>query len=106
MRIVLAGLLVAGLAATANANGRDPYTSTINFRHGNDQHIIAGMTFGAIVSKDGGATWQWLCERTIGYGGQYDPDYVYATSGAIFATTFDGLKVMRDGCTFNATPPG
>src|SRR5207253_518067 len=24
----------------------------------------------------------------------------------IFATTFDGLKVMRDGCTFAATPPG
>jgi hypothetical protein len=106
MRIVLAGLLVLGLAVTASANGRDPYTSTINFRRGNEQHILAGMTFGAVFSKDGGTTWQWMCERAIGYGGQYDPDYVYTNTGAIFATTFDGLKVMRDDCTFNATPPG
>jgi hypothetical protein len=106
MRIALAGLLVLGLAATATANGRDPYTSTINFQRGNDQHIVAGMTFGVVVSKDGGTTWQWMCERAVGYGGQYDPDYVYTTSGAVFATTFDGLKVMRDGCSFNATPPG
>ena len=106
MRIALAGLLVLGLAATANANGRDPYTSTINFQRGNDQHIVAGMTFGVVVSKDGGATWQWMCERAVGYGGQYDPDYVYTTSGAVFATTFDGLKVMRDGCSFVSTPPG
>ncbi len=106
MRIVLAGLLVAGLAVTASANGRDPYTSTINFQRGNDQHIVAGMTFGAVITDDGGATWHWMCERTIGYGGMYDPDYVYSDTGAIFATTFDGLKVMRDGCSFVATPPG
>lgn len=110
MRIVLAGLfgagLAAGLAAPASANGRDPYTSTINFQRGNDQHIVAGMTFGAVITDDGGATWHWMCERTIGYGGMYDPDYVYSDSGAIFATTFDGLKVMRDGCSFVATPPG
>ncbi|HEY5946997.1 MAG TPA: hypothetical protein VIV40_15945 [Kofleriaceae bacterium] len=106
MRIALAGLLVLGLAATAHANGRDPYTSTINFRRGNEQDIIAGMTFGAVVSHDGGATWHWFCERAIGYGGLYDPDYVYSASGAVFATTYDGLKVMRDGCSFNATPPG
>lgn len=106
MRNALAGLLVLGLAATASANGRDPYTSTINFQPGNDQHIVAGMTFGVVLSKDGGATWNWMCERAVGYGGMYDPDYVYTNTGAIFATTFDGLKVMRDDCTFAATPPG
>jgi hypothetical protein len=106
MRIALAGVLVLGLAATASANGRDPYTSTINFQRGNDQHIVAGMTFGLVVSKDGGATWQWMCEAAVGYGGQYDPDYVYTSTGAVFATTFDGLKVMRDDCSFVATPPG
>src|SRR5262245_41553537 len=99
MRIVLASLCVLALAVDAGANGRDPYTSTINFKQGNDQEIIAGMTFGAVVSHDGGATWRWMCERAIGYGGLYDPDYAYSTSGAVFATTFDGLKVMRDGCS-------
>jgi MYXO-CTERM domain-containing protein len=106
MRIALAGLLVLGLATSARANGRDPYTSTITFRAGNEQHIVAGMTFGVLLSQDGGASWQWMCETAVGYGGMYDPDYVYTGSGAIFATTFDGLKVMRDGCNFVATPPG
>lgn len=109
MRIAHRGLLVLGLlgaATTANANGRDPYTSTLTFQAGNSQHIVAGMTFGLLISKDGGATWHWMCEAAVGYGGMYDPDYVYTASGALFATTFDGLKVMRDDCNFAATPPG
>jgi hypothetical protein len=101
-----AGLLVAALTGSASANGRDPYAASVHFRPGMESHIVAGMTFGAIRSDDGGATWQWYCEDAVGYGGTYDPDYVYTPTGALFATTFDGLKVMRDGCTFAATPPG
>ncbi len=105
-RLIFAFLTVLGLFGTASSNGRDPYTSTITWRQNNHQHIVAGMTFGLVISKDGGATWQWMCERAIGYGGMYDPDYAYTSSGAIFATTFDGLKVMRDDCSFVSTPPG
>lgn len=89
----------------AMANGRAPATSTIHFRQGNDLDVIVGLTFGATVSHDGGATWQWMCEDTVGYGGQYDPDYSYSASGTIFGTTFDGLKANRTGCTFDVTPP-
>jgi uncharacterized protein (TIGR03382 family) len=106
MRIALASVLLAALAGTVAANGRDPYASSIHFRPGMESQIMAGMTFGLISSTDGGATWQWYCERAVGYGGTYDPDYVYTPAGDLFATTFDGLKVMRDGCTFAATPPG
>jgi hypothetical protein len=94
------------MAATAGANGRDPYTSSIHWKRGAEQNVVAGMTFGLVISHDGGATWQWMCEKAVGYGGMYDPDYEYTSSGAIFATTFDGLKVMRDGCSFASTPPG
>ena len=93
-------------SATAGANGRPAATSTINFEQGHPDHIAAGMTFGMLWSTDGGATWTWMCEVAVGYGGMYDPVYAYSSSGAIFATTFDGLKVMRDGCTFESTPPG
>ena len=65
--------------------------------------ILAGMTFGAVVSHDGGATWHWMCEKAVLYGGLFDPDYAYSSSGAVFATTFDGSLVMRDGCTFTPT---
>ncbi len=114
--LVVGGLCVAGLAGIAAltppafANGRAPGTATINFRKGMESHIAAGMTFGVVHSKDNGATWQWVCEDTVGYGGMYDPDYAYTTSGSLFATTFDGLKVNRDGCVYgpsslSPTPP-
>lgn len=102
----LAGLLIAGTAVVASANGRAPQTSTITFRRGNDQHVIAGGTFGAMFSADGGATWFWMCEKAIRYGGNYDPDYAYTSSGAMFATTFDGALVNRSGCQFDPTSLG
>lgn len=94
-------LLVVAMCAVAHANGRPAATSTITFQRGNPQHIVAGMTFGVLQSNDGGATWHWMCESAVGYGGMYDPDYAYSPSGAVFATTFNGLKIMRDGCQFS-----
>jgi MYXO-CTERM domain-containing protein len=95
---VLLASLVTG--PDASANGRAPGTSSIHFRRGMEQEIIAGLTFGLVASRDGGATWYWVCEDAIGYGGTYDPDYAYSATGALFATTFTGMKVQRDGCTF------
>lgn len=102
----LALALVLATAGLAHANGRAPNTSTINFRQGNEQDIIAGMTFGAVVSHDGGGTWHWFCEKAILYGGMYDPDYAYKSNGSIFATTFDGSLVNKDGCVFQPTTFG
>ena len=98
-RLIVLGLLV-GLTSHAFGNGRAPGTSTINFRQGMESQIVAGMTFGLVRSEDGGATWKWMCEDAVGYGGMYDPDYAFTPTGALFATTFDGLKVNRDGCVF------
>ena len=103
-RTALAALLVAGMATSALANGRPPGTSTINFRKGHQTDVLAGMTFGALISHDSGATWHYICEDAIGYGGMYDPDYVFTASNKLFATTFNGLKINTDGCTFNPTP--
>lgn len=87
----------------ARANGRPPATATIHFRRGMEREIAAGVTFGLLVSRDGGATWRWMCEAAVGYGGAYDPDYAFTAGGALLATTFTGMKVMRDGCTFGPT---
>lgn len=105
-QFVVGSLVLLASATQLHANGRPAATSTINFRQGNEQHIAAGMTFGLLVSKDGGATWRWFCEDAIKYGGMYDPDYAYTPTGALFATTFDRSLVNRDGCSFDATPFG
>ncbi|MCX5744039.1 MAG: hypothetical protein NT062_16240 [Proteobacteria bacterium] len=104
--LALTGFLLLASASGALANGRPANTSTINFRHEHETDIIAGMTFGAVLSHDGGATWHWICEDAVGYAGVYDPDYAYTATGAIFATTFKGLVVNRNGCTFDGSPMG
>ncbi len=91
------------LAPDVLANGRPPRTATITFRPGNESEILAGTSFGLLVSKDAGASWRWMCEDALPYGGMYDPDYAVLTSGTFFATTFEGLKENRDGCIFDAT---
>ena len=107
-RFVTGFACVAALATAAHANGRPPQTSSITFRPGMEREILAGTSFGLLFSKDNGATWRWMCEDALPYGGMYDPDYEITTSGTLFATTFDGLKVNRDGCVFDsllAPPP-
>jgi hypothetical protein len=104
--VALGALGVLGGERAARANGRLPATSTISFQHGNDNHIAAGLTFGLLLSNDGGKTWKWMCEAAVGYGGMYDPAYAYTGAGSLFATTFNGLSVMRNGCTFDATTEG
>ena len=95
---------VLSAASVALANGRAPATSTIHFQRGAEQNVIAGMTFGLLTSHDGGRTWTWTCETAVGYGGTYDPAYAYTRAGTLFATTFNGLAVERDGCSFDLVP--
>lgn len=102
MGAVLAGGL--GLSAQAQANGRFPASTNAEFQPGDNKVIVLPTTFGLLVSEDDGESFLWVCEETIGYGGTYDPDYALTTDGSIYATTFDGVQVSRDGaCTFSDT---
>jgi uncharacterized protein (TIGR03382 family) len=103
--VVVAGLVAAG--DSAHANGRLPATSSITFRQGHDDDVVAGLTFGLVISHDGGKTWAWMCDDAIGIStSPYDPNYAYTPGGSVFATTLAGLAVMRDRCTFGPTPEG
>ncbi|MBK9036159.1 MAG: exo-alpha-sialidase [Myxococcales bacterium] len=104
--------LVASFGA-ARANGRFPSSVSINFRPGDTSDLYLGTTFGFLISHDDGH-FRWLCEKNIGYEGTFDPKYRIGADGTIYATTFNGLRVSRDGgCSFAtatadrpATDPG
>jgi uncharacterized protein (TIGR03382 family) len=98
--------LVLGASALAEAHGPHPQVLSINYRQGHEQDIAAGTSFGLLLSHDGGATWQWMCELAIRYAdnGSWNPDYAYTASGALFATTRDDALVMRDACSFAKIP--
>jgi hypothetical protein len=99
------GLVCSGVPV-ALANGRPPNVSTITVKRGDPTHIVAGATFGVVVSNDRGVRWRWMCEDAVGYGGMYDPDYAFSATGSLFATTFTGLKIRRDACSFTDAPTG
>ncbi|MBA3819727.1 MAG: hypothetical protein H0X17_12595, partial [Deltaproteobacteria bacterium] len=85
----------------AAANGRPPLTTGIAFRPADPRSIYVRTTFGLLISHDDGCSFRWICERAIGYSGGFDPKYAIAGDGTIFATTFEGLRVSRDGgCTW------
>jgi uncharacterized protein (TIGR03382 family) len=108
MRRTLAiGALCCLLAPdVAQANGRTPLTLTLHVRPGNDDHLLLTATWGLAVSTDGGDNWYWICESAIGYGGTWDPDVVFTTTGSIFAHTYNGLQVSRDHCVFDDAATG
>ena len=103
-RLIAIALALVAATAPSFANGRPPGTSTITFRAGADKDVVAGTTFGLVISHDSGATWGWMCEDALHYAGIYDPVFAYTTTGALFATTITSPEVTRDGCTFDPTP--
>ncbi|MBS1124261.1 MAG: hypothetical protein H6Q90_6489 [Deltaproteobacteria bacterium] len=92
---------MALLPVVAAANGRAPLTNGVFLKPGDPHTALVRTTFGLLVSQDDGCSFHWVCEKAIGYGGEFDPKYAIATDGTIFATTFTGLRVSRDGgCTW------
>lgn len=90
----------------ARANGRFPQSIDVHFKPGDDQVMALQVTFGLIVTTDGGAHWRWVCEEAVGFGGVYDPDYAFTSSGLLLATTTsaDGLRLTRDFCNWSQAP--
>jgi hypothetical protein len=110
VRLIAHILLAVGFVGAAHANGRPAATNGVVFRPNDNTALYVRATFGLLISTDGCA-FRWVCEQSIGYGGEFDPDYAIASDGTIFATTFNGLRVSRDGgCSFETAtaelPPG
>jgi photosystem II stability/assembly factor-like uncharacterized protein len=89
--------------SVVHANGRPPGTTSIAASESGT--LIAGVTFGVLVSRDEGATWRWICEDAVGYAGTWDPEYVITPRGTLIGTTYKGLGVSRDGgCSWPLVP--
>jgi len=59
--LVLVGLMLSGLRA--RADGAFPASEAILLPADRPASIVLATNFGLILSEDGGATWQWTCER-------------------------------------------
>jgi len=88
--------LTLALSPDAHANGRFPESNAIFFAPNDPNQVLLRATFGLIVSRDRGTTWDWVCERSIGLAGVEDPMYAVTPDGTMMSSTFQGLALSRD----------
>lgn len=92
----LTALGALAAAPAAEANGRFPASNDVIVHPTDPSILIARVTFGLLVSRDRGATWDWVCEQAVGFSGAEDPMYVITPNGSLAASTFSGLSRSKD----------
>lgn len=98
---------ITAWTGVAQANGRFPYANHIVVDPSDQKHVLVRTTYGMIQSFDAGASWKWVCEQSVGYGGAFDPAIAVTGTGRELVGLFDGLTTSADrGCTYAlATEP-
>ncbi|WP_224362940.1 WD40/YVTN/BNR-like repeat-containing protein [Hyalangium versicolor] len=92
-------------AAPALAHAGLPETSNASVRRGSENDFILGASFGAVISRDHGQTWRWLCPEGMGIGAWRPERYFWLTGGEILAATGSTLIRSKDGaCTWTSHP--
>ncbi|QRN98256.1 exo-alpha-sialidase [Archangium violaceum] len=101
--LVLTSLALRAPPALAHAGL--PETSNVTVRRGHPEDLFVGTTFGAVVSRDSGKTWRWICPQAMLYGGWRPESFLWQAHGELLAATGASLIRSRDGgCTWEAHP--
>jgi hypothetical protein len=89
----------------ALANGRFPQAQSIEGVPGSDGNVLyMRTTFGVLVSRDSGKSWRWICERALGYQGQWDPPIAVTRDGRLWVGLENGMISVVDDCTSEPSP--
>ena len=103
--LVIAGVISCIAEESAYANGRFPQAQAIVSVPGSDgSTLYLRATFGVLVSRDAGKTWQWVCERALGYEGTWDPPIAATRDGRLWVGLENGLASTKDGCDVKPSP--
>ncbi len=98
------GCALALTPFSAHANGRFPDADQLVIDPSDPTRLVLRATFGMLQSMDGGATWTWLCEEVIGYGGMDDPPIALTANGTLIVGVNGGVAASGDrGCSWAVT---
>jgi hypothetical protein len=105
------GAALAMRSAAALANGRFPAAQQVVLGPGARSDVIAlRTTFGALVSRDGGATFRWYCEDLLYFpfvpGVVFDPPFEVTARGEVVLGTDLASVSHREITDLAATPDG
>jgi MYXO-CTERM domain-containing protein len=102
-----AALLATLLATsgTALAHGRPPYIESIAFDGSNPDRIIAQISYGLLITEDGGDAWRFVCAAAFEADpDREDPPFAISSDGSIAVGTFGGLWHGRpDACVWSSS---
>ncbi|NUO52009.1 MAG: hypothetical protein HOV80_24425 [Polyangiaceae bacterium] len=97
---------VFALPQRAEANGRYPEATQLVVGPSNPDRILVRVTFGMLVSQNGGADWRWVCEQSIGFQDVFDPPVALLQGEVILAGLQVQLSQSTDfGCGFSPAQP-
>lgn len=102
---VATALLTLGTGGAAHAHAGLPETSNVNVRRGHPEDFLVGTTFGAVISRDSGQSWRWICTDAMGSGAWRPESYLWREAGDIIAAT--GSSILRsadNGCSWSTHP--
>jgi photosystem II stability/assembly factor-like uncharacterized protein len=100
----LAAFLSLISAEDARANGRYPSAGLVVFDPAERERLAVRTTFGALVSRDGGRTFDYVCESALRLGVEEDPMLAFTATGRLVVATFGGVLSSDDACSYSALP--
>jgi hypothetical protein len=103
--VIRSALIVVLVSTAAAAHTGIAQSLSVTLRPGTPEQILVSTTFGPVITRDNGGSWNEICEEAIGYGSGQRPAWWLSPTGAMFAGSFKGLFVSRgDGCTWEPHP--
>ena len=102
--LVLSFTLLLLAAKDARANGRYPTAGVVAFDPRDARHLAVRTTFGLLESRDGGRSFEYVCESALRLGVEEDPMPAFTASGSLVVATFGGVVSSQDGCDFRVVP--
>lgn len=84
----------------ARANGAFPNVSQLVAAPDDPAHMVLRGTFGLLVTRNGGADWDWLCEAGMGYQDLEPPFTVLAGGTILLALPSGVMRSDPSGCDF------
>jgi hypothetical protein len=101
------GVALAACSALASgsafANGRYPNADMLIVDPSEPSHLVLRATFGTLVSRDGGQSWSWICEESIGYTG--DPALTILSGGRTLHAFLGNIQLSSDdACSYELVP--
>jgi photosystem II stability/assembly factor-like uncharacterized protein len=88
----------------ASANGQFPAANQVVVSPSDSKMLVLRTTFGVLLSRDRGQSWDWICEQAIGYPNGEEAFLGVTGDSTIIGGTFGGLVLSSDhGCSWSGS---